>query len=72
MRGRLVDLSFSLNGKQRNKATPGPWIDNGNEIVVPSNPNEGIAGALTDEDNAFKTKAKEVLGDDRQGDYRTP
>ena len=42
-----------------NKATPGPWIDNGNEIVVPSNPNEGIAGALTDEDNAFISQARE-------------
>lgn len=34
-------------------ATPGPWEDNGNEIIAVSNSKVGIAGAITDEDNTF-------------------
>jgi hypothetical protein len=41
-----------------NAATPGPWIDNGNEIVTESNRFVGIAGALTDEDNQFIAEAR--------------
>jgi hypothetical protein len=42
-------------------ATPGPWVDNGNEIVAVSNPKVGIAGAMSDEDNAFIAAAREEL-----------
>jgi len=35
------------------KATPGPWVDNGNEIVSSRDTKTGIAGAISDADSEF-------------------
>jgi hypothetical protein len=43
------------------KATAGPWIDNGNEIVSPQDLKRGIAGAISDEDSDFIAQARQDI-----------
>jgi hypothetical protein len=45
--------------ERADKATPGPWKFNGNEVVAVSSPLVGIAGATSDEDCEFIAAARQ-------------
>jgi hypothetical protein len=55
---RLTNEELAAIRERAEKATPGPWIDNGNEIVAECKPNLGIAGAISDEDAEFIAHAR--------------